>query len=100
MTYVNAEKLENIINTRHYMLANSHNTKDYGMYTVGIMQAIREATEPDVKLIVRCKNCIHKKEIYETQKDLYPSTSIRCSCHGIIMSEDGFCSDGESEAVN
>ena len=52
MTYVNAEKLENIINTRHYMLANSHNTKDYGMYTVGIMQAIREATEPDVELIV------------------------------------------------
>ena len=35
-----AEKLKNLVNQHHYMLANIHNSRDFGMFTVGFEQAI------------------------------------------------------------
>ena len=35
-----AEKLKSLINQHHYILANIHNSRDFGMFTVGIEQAI------------------------------------------------------------
>lgn len=35
-----AEKLKSLINQHHYILASIHNSKDFGMFTVGIEQAV------------------------------------------------------------
>ena len=35
-----AERLKSLVNQRHYMLANIHNSRDFGMFTVGFEQAI------------------------------------------------------------
>ena len=35
-----AERLKSLVNQHHYMLANIHNSRDFGMFTVGIEQAI------------------------------------------------------------
>lgn len=35
-----AERLKSLVNQHHYMLANIHNSRDFGMFTVGFEQAI------------------------------------------------------------
>ena len=53
--YINADELMEIIKTHHYMLADAINSRDYGMFTTGIEQAINETESVE---IVRCKDCI------------------------------------------
>lgn len=35
-----AERLKSLVNQHHYMLANVHNSRDFGMFTLGFEQAI------------------------------------------------------------
>lgn len=35
-----SERLKSLVNQHHYMLANIHNSRDFGMFTVGFEQAI------------------------------------------------------------
>lgn len=50
----------------------------------------------DVVEVVRCKDCEHKKEIPNCQKELYSSSCVACSYHsGLIMDGNDFCSYGE-----
>ena len=35
-----AQRLKSLVNQHHYMLANIHNSRDFGMFTVGFEQAI------------------------------------------------------------
>lgn len=37
-----AEKLKGLVNQKNYMLADIHNSKDFGMFTIGFEQAIDE----------------------------------------------------------
>jgi len=59
--YINADELIKIIKTHHYMLANATNARDYGMFTIGIAQAISETESVE---IVRCEDCSHYIEPY------------------------------------
>ena len=40
-----AEKLKDIVNRKNYMLADIHNSKDFGMFTLGFEQVIDEILE-------------------------------------------------------
>lgn len=40
-----AERLKSLVNQHHYMLANVHNSKDFGMFTLGFEQAIDEVVK-------------------------------------------------------
>lgn len=60
-----------------------------------IISAIENAPKADVVEVVRCKNCEHKKEIPNCQKELYSSSCVACSYHsGLIMDGNDFCSYG------
>lgn len=55
-----------------------------------------EKVEVDMTEIVRCKDCEHKKEIPDCQKELYSSSCVACSYHsGLIMDGNDFCSYGK-----
>ena len=54
-----------------------------------------EKVEVDMAEVVRCKDCEHRKEIPNCQKELYSSSCVACSYHsGLIMDEKDFCSYG------
>lgn len=48
MRCIYAEKLRDLIYRHHYVLVDSTNSRDYGMFTVGIEQAIDECPTLDV----------------------------------------------------
>ena len=54
----------------------------------------------DAVPVVRCKDCIHAREMDKYEKQLYLDECVGCtcfsaSCHSIIMSPTDFCSFGE-----
>lgn len=52
----------------------------------------------DVVEVVRCKDCEHRKEVPDCQKELYSSSCVACSYHsGLIMDGNDFCSYGEKK---
>jgi len=92
--YINADELMEIIKTHHYMLANAINSRDYGMFTTGIEQAISETKSVEV---VRCKDCKHLVEIDDTS-NLYVCDRIDIGMDGepsFLSPENDFCSYGE-----
>ena len=40
-----AERLKSLVHQHHYMLANIHNSRDFGMFTLGFEQAIDNIVE-------------------------------------------------------
>lgn len=61
-----------------------------------IISAIEKTPTADVVEVVRCKDCEHKKEIPDCQKELYSSSCVACSYHsGLIMDGNDFCSYGK-----
>ena len=80
--YIDADKLYELIRTNDYKLATKNGSIDYGMFTVGIKQAIDEMPTADVVEVVRCKDCT------EWDKDEY-----ECS-HWYGFREDDYCSYG------
>ena len=59
------------------------------------VKAIKNIPTADVFEVVRCKDCEHKKEIHDCQKELYSSSCVACSYHsGLIMDGNDFCSYG------
>lgn len=71
--YINADKLMEIIKTHHYMLANAINSRDYGMFTTGIEQAVSETESVE---IVRCKDCKYCTE----QGDWCQNEKVQSMC--------------------
>lgn len=58
---ISRKKALEIIKANHYPLRAEHNTVDYGMFTVGIEQAINDAPAVDAVEVVRCCDCIHHR---------------------------------------
>lgn len=87
--YVDPDKLLNLISTHHYKLAAKDNSTDYGMFTVGIKQAIDEMPTADVVEIIRCKDCPYFKP-YEEVEDF----DGECIAHEIETDKTEFCSIG------
>lgn len=95
--YIDADKLKEVITANDYLLIDHINSKDRGMFTVGIMQAIDEQPTADVEEVVRCKYCKHNAANWEHDElDATDYTDIVCD---YWMSDglepDDWCSYGE-----
>ena len=90
MRLIDADALMDVIRQHEYRLATKQGSIDYGMFTIGIQQAVDEQPTVDAVPVVRCKDCKH----YEIHK---PKVLENCERKGYIipMKPDDFCSYGE-----
>ena len=59
---IDADALMDVIRQHEYRLATKHGSIDYGMFTLGIQQAVDEQKTIDAVEVVRCKDCKHRYE--------------------------------------
>ena len=87
---IDADALMDVIRQHEYRLATKQGSIDYGMFTLGIQQAVDEEPTVDAVSVVRCKDCKH----YEIHK---PKVLENCERNGYLipMKPDDFCSYGE-----
>ena len=57
MRLIDADALKEVISGNSYMLRDSINSMNFGMFWDGIEQAIDEAPTIDAVPVVRCKDC-------------------------------------------
>ena len=62
MRPIDADALMDVIRQHEYRLATKQGAIDYGMFTLGIQQAIDEQPTVDAVPVVRCKDCIYSYE--------------------------------------
>lgn len=79
--FIDADILFKNIVDHHYLMVSSSNSTDYGMFTVGIKQAIDECPTADVEEVVRCKDCYYRDSCYIRHEE-------------VITSDYGYCSRG------
>ena len=89
MRPIDADALKEIISGNSYILRDSINSMNFGMFWDGIEQAIDESPTIDAVPVVRCKDCKHRDP--EDKK---------CDCgHDIEWQlprqDDWFCADAE-----
>ena len=65
-----------------------------------IQQNIKDMPTVDAVEVVRCKDCLHSRELNKYEKQLYLDECIGCTYHSLsyqdsIMMGDDFCSYGE-----
>ena len=85
---IDADALMDVIRQHEYRLATKQGAIDYGMFTLGIQQAVDEQPTVDAVPVVRCKDC---KWLYDEMDDYC------CRSHrGLVrICENSFCSYGE-----
>ena len=54
---IDADALMDVIRQHEYRLATKQGAIDYGMFTLGIQQAVDEQPTVDAVEVVRCKDC-------------------------------------------
>ena len=88
MRLIDADALMDVIRQHEYRLATKQGSIDYGMFTLGIQQAVDEQPTVDAVPVVRCKDC---KWLYGVMDDYC------CINHkGLVeICENSFCSYGE-----
>ena len=88
MRLIDADALMDVIRQHEYRLATKQGSIDYGMFTLGIQQAVDEQPTIDAVPVVRCKDC---KWLYDEMDDYC------CRSHrGLVrICENSFCSYGE-----
>lgn len=88
MRLIDADALMDVIRQHEYRLATKQGAIDYGMFTLGIQQAVDEQPTVDAVPVVRCKDC---KWLYD-EMDNYCCRSHRGLAR---ICENSFCSYGE-----
>ena len=90
---IDAAALMDVIRQHEYRLATRQGSIDYGMFTLGIQQAVDEQPTVDAVPVVRCKDC---KWLYDEMDDYC------CRSHrGLVrICENSFCSYGERKGVD
>ena len=58
---IDADALMNVIRQHEYRLATKQGSTDYGMFTLGIQQAVDEQPTVDAVEVLRCKDCKYFK---------------------------------------
>lgn len=93
MRLIDADALMKVIRQHEYPLATRLGAIGYGMFTLGIQQAVDEAPTIDAVPVVRCKDCKHfvQSEPYD------PCECMKWAVKwGVAYtSPDDFCSYGE-----
>ena len=59
---IDADALMDVIRQHEYRLATKQGSIDYGMFTLGIQQAVDEQKTIGAVEVVRCKDCKHRYE--------------------------------------
>ena len=96
--YIDADKLYELIRTNDYRLATINGSIDYGMFTVGIKQAIDEIPTDDVVEVVRCKdceNCLCINDRYMCKRNAIYNDSYKEFYGLCAVAKEHFCSYGE-----
>ena len=91
---IDADALMDVIRQHEYRLATKQGSIDYGMFTLGIQQAVDEQPTVDAVEVVRCKDCKH----YKPQKKSAHWENRANYCNRVVtikMQPDDFCSYGE-----
>ena len=57
MRLIDADTLMDVIRQHEYRLATKQGSIDYGMFTLGIQQAVDEQQTIDAVPVVRCREC-------------------------------------------
>ena len=57
MRLIDADELMDVIRQHEYRLATKQGSIDYGMFTLGIQQAVDEQQTIDAVPVVRCREC-------------------------------------------
>ena len=90
MRLIDADALMDTIKQHEYRLATKQGSIDYGMFTLGIQQAVDEQPTVDAVEVVRCKDCIRR---YDT--DECPMCFLIDGKYYEYTNENGFCDRGE-----
>lgn len=61
MRLIDADAFMDVIRQHEYRLATKQGSIDYGMFTLGIQQAVDEQPTVDAVEVVRCKGCKYFK---------------------------------------
>ena len=86
---IDADALMNVIRQHEYRLATKQGSIDYGMFTLGIQQAVDEQQTIDAVPVVRCRECKHcDPENYHCDHPMGTAAPLR-------REPDDFCSYGE-----
>ena len=101
---IDADALMNVIRQHEYRLATKQGSIDYGMFTLGIQQAVDEQQTIDAVPVVRCRDC---KYWGDEDGKLQRSDGVlfaRCKVHNYLIdgrhtgwcpTENDFCSYGK-----
>ena len=94
MRLIDADALMDVIRQHEYRLATKQGSIDYGMFTLGIQQAVDEQQTIDAVPVVRCREC-KQGEIDD------PDFPDQYFCHaGCGWSKgDFYCAYGERKEV-
>ena len=90
MRLIDADALMDVIRQHEYSLATKQGSVDYGMFTLGIQQAVDESTTIDAVPVVRCAECHYSDEAKVNEKGF-----LICPASGMEITDDDFCSYGE-----
>ena len=88
MRLIDADAIMDVIRQHEYRLATKQGSIDYGMFTIGIQQAVDEQPTIDAVPMVRCRECKH----------MIPQSHTRyCTVWNAVngMGDEGFCNYGE-----
>ena len=91
---IDADALMDVIRQHEYRLATKQGAIDYGMFTLGIQQAVDEQPTVDAVEMVRCRDCKH----YKPQKKSAHWENRANYCNRVVtlkVQPYDFCSYGE-----
>ena len=90
MRLIDADALMDVIRQHEYRLATKHGSIDYGMFTLGIQQAVDEQPTIDAVPVVSCRECI----AYTPVDDNTGKCVFLIGEHQYVV-PDGYCYLGE-----
>ena len=92
---IDANELMDVIRQHEYRLATKQGSIDYGMFTLGIQQAVDEQPTIDAAPVVRCKDCKYCdiSLVLPTGREMY--TCMEGSHdHQMLLNPTDYCSYG------
>ena len=90
---IDANALMYVISQHEYLLATKQGSIDYGMFTLGIQQAVDEQPTIDAVPVTRCKDCKYMTQwAYGRYCTVWDGVNR--------MGDDGFCNYGERREDN
>ena len=85
---IDADALMDVIRQHEYRLATKQGAIDYGMFTLGIQQAVDEQPTVDAVEVVRCRECKYHRDTSITEYE-------HCCLIDKTVRYNDFCSYGE-----